>query len=326
MLLVTQDSTRYADLGLRRTLNETATLALGERDFRVRPVSPFREIGAYEALWDEDDKASFRTIANKFREHPDAVPSDFVEPATALRYAARVVEAIDRAGLEGFGVRVHGAGEYPPRLRDAADPVELLYFQGCWDLVEDQSVSVVGTRKPSHAGIARARKLVRRLVEDQFTIVSGLAMGIDTVAHSTAIEAGGRTIAVIGTPLSESYPKENRDLQKLLVRDFLVISQVPFCRYRRQTPRVNRVFFPERNITMAALSRATIIVEAGETSGTLIQAKAALKQGRMVFILDSCFQNPQLTWPARLARQGAIRVADYGDIQQHLARETDQNR
>ena len=250
-------------------MSEISKLDFGERDFKIRPISPFREIGAYEALWDEDDKASFRTLANKFREYPDTVPSDFVQPNTALKYASKVVETIDRAGLDGFGVRVSGAGEYPPRLRDATDPIALLYFQGWWDLVGDQSVSVVGTRKPSTSGIARARKLVKQFVRDKFTIVSGLAAGIDTVSHSTAIEAGGRTIAVIGTPLSESYPKENRDLQKAIAKDFLVISQVPFCRYRRQSPRINRFFFPERNITMAALSRATIIVEAGETSGTL---------------------------------------------------------
>lgn len=243
----------------------------------------------------------------------------------ALSYASQVAQTVSRAHLEGFGVRVHGAGEYPSRLRDAADPIELLYFQGWWDLVEDRSVAVVGTRKPSTEGIARTRKLVKKLVEDGFTIVSGLATGIDTVAHSTALAAGGRTIGVIGTPLSGSYPKENRELQSLLARNFLVISQVPFCRYHRQTPRINRFFFPERNITMAALSQATIIVEAGETSGTLIQAKAALQQRRKLFILDSCFQNPNLTWPAKFAERGAIRSADYEDIRNHLGPETHRN-
>ena len=293
-------------------------LDFGGRDFRSKPISPLREIGAYEALWDEDG-ASFRTIAQKFRSHPGAVPSDFVPDEKIDQYAKRVVQIVSRAGLEAFGVRVHGGGEYPARLRDAADPVELLYFQGWWDLAGDRrSVAVVGTRKPSANGIARTRKLVKRLVADDFTIVSGLAKGIDSVAHSTAIDAKGRTIAVIGTPLSVSYPKENRRLQKVIAEEFLLISQVPFCRYQRQPPKINKFFFPERNITMSALTEATIIVEAGETSGTLVQARAALRQNRKLFILDNCFKNPNLTWPEKFAARGAIRVSDYDDIRQHL--------
>jgi DNA processing protein len=305
----------------RRTLGETGVLAFGGSDIGTKSVSPFREIGAYEALWDRRP-VSFHSLAEKFRAHPGATPSDFVERDTARPYAERVMTTVDRSHLEGFGVRVHGTGEYPSRLRDAADPVELLYFQGWWDLVEDRCIAVVGTRKPSAEGVARARKLVKELVKDGFTIVSGLAAGIDTVAHSTAIDSGGRTIGVLGTPLSKSYPKENKGLQSLLAKDFLVISQVPFCRDKG----LQRFFFPERNITMAALTRATIIVEAGETSGTLVQAKAALRQKRKLFILDSCFKNPDLSWPAKFAERGAIRVTDYDDIRNHLGSEINRDR
>jgi DNA processing protein len=178
---------------------------------------------------------------------------------------------------------------------------------------------VVGTRTPTQEGIARTRKLVKELVKDNFTVVSGLAAGIDTAVHRTAIDAGGRTIAVIGTPLSSSYPRDNVELQREIARDFLVISQVPVKRYERQDYRRNRLFFPERNITMSALTEATIIVEAGETSGTLIQARAALQQGRKLFILDSCFRNKRLNWPQKYAEEGAIRVMDYDDIRQHLS-------
>jgi DNA processing protein len=108
---------------------------------------------------------------------------------------------------------------------------------------------------------------VKELVRDNFTVVSGLAAGIDTVAHTTAIDTGGRTIAVLGTPLTRVYPAANRDLQNRIAREHLVISQVPVRRYERQTPKVNRFFFPERNITMSALTEATVIIEAGETSG-----------------------------------------------------------
>ena len=149
-------------------------------------------------------------------------------------------------------------------------------------------------------------------------MVSGLAKGIDRVAHTTAIEQGGKTIAVLGTPLNRVYPKENTDLQRWLGDEFLLISQVPVLKYMlAKNPRVNSYFFPERNVTMSALTIGTVIVEAGETSGTLYQARAAMQQGRKLFILDSCFRRG-LTWPNKFAEQGAVRVRDYDDIRTNL--------
>lgn len=295
----------------------TPRFALGGGDFQRRAVSPLRELGAYEALWD-DPTASFKTIAEKFSAHPDAVPSDFVPPEKASEYASNVLRLFREASVERFGVRIHGAGEYPQKLRDAAHPIELLYYQGWWDLAASRSVAIVGTRKPTPEGLARARRLAKALVRDDFTIVSGLATGIDTTAHETAIEEGGRTVAVIGTPISHVYPRENAELQQRIARDFLLISQVPVCRYENQDYRRNRLFFPERNITMSALTEATIIVEAGETSGTLIQARAALAQGRKLFILESCFHQ-DLSWPDKFVERGAVRVADYDKIKRHLS-------
>jgi DNA processing protein len=123
---------------------------------------------------------------------------------------------------------------------------------------------------------------------------------------------------VIGTPLSRVYPKDNAELQRKIAREFLLISQVPVKRYERQDYPRNRLFFPERNITMSALTEATIIVEAGETSGTLIQARAALNQGRKLFIFDNCFRKG-LSWPQKFADKGAIRVVDYDDIRKQLS-------
>lgn len=280
-------------------------------------ISPFKELGAYEALWD-DKSMSFKKIAEKLRDCSDSALSDFVDEPTAYDFAKRVRDQIADSGIDRFGVRVRGTWEYPEKLHDAEYPVELLYFQGWWDLVYTRSVAVVGTRKPSKKGVVRTRRLVKNLVADGFTVVSGLASGIDTVAHKTTIDNGGKTIGVIGTPISEFYPKENKELQKQIAKEHLLVSQVPVLRYSRQTPRGNRLFFPERNITMSALTEATIIVEAGETSGTLVQANAAIKQGRKLFILDNCFRNPDLTWPRRLAERGAIRVTEYEDIRRRL--------
>jgi DNA processing protein len=286
-------------------------------NFAERAVSPKRELGAYEALWSRKG-IWFKSLAENFRKHPASLPSDFVSDAEGAKYARQALAAIRDAGIEHFGVRVHGAGEYPKSLRDADHPVELLYFQGLWDLVNTPCIAIVGTRNPSDDGKRRAAKLAKLCVADGYTVVSGLARGIDTVAHTTAIAENGFTIAVLGTPITESYPPENRELQRLIADRHLVISQVPIVRYANQHIRTKPHFFPERNATMSALTEATIIVEAGETSGTLVQARHALKQGRKLFILDSCFQSPSRTWPAKFAAKGAIRVSDYGDIRKHL--------
>lgn len=294
-------------------------LSLAPSDFLSRAISPFVELGAYEALWDKAN-ASFKTIAEQFAKVAEAVPSTFVDRATADRYANDVHQLLREAGVRQYGVRVHGAGEYPDRLRDAEYPVELLYYQGWWELVNSpRSVAVVGTRNPSEEGRKRTRKLVRALLKDQFTIVSGLAKGVDAEAHRTVIDEGGHTIGVLGTPLSHRYPRENAALQQEIAENHLLISQVPVKRYgQAPNPTANRHFFPERNVTMSALTDATIIVEAGDTSGTLVQARAALKQGRKLFILESCFHNPRLSWPRKYEEQGAIRVREYDDIAKHL--------
>jgi DNA processing protein len=275
-------------------------------------ISPRRELGAYEALWKERG-ASFKSIAEKFAADPSALPSDFVSPSAAEQAATEVIKLLKAEGIHRFGIRVNHAGDYPARLRDAKHPIELLYYQGAWELTETRCVAVVGTREPSEDGIRRAQRLARELTERNFTVVSGLAAGIDTAAHLTAMESG-RTIAVIGTPLGSYYPRQNRDLQDKIAQEFLLISQVPVLRYRKQAVPQNRLFFPERNVTMSALTEATVIVEAGPTSGTLTQARAALYQRRKLFILDSCFGRPDITWPAHFERRGAIRVREPADI------------
>lgn len=287
-------------------------------DFESRAVLPARELGAYEALWAQQG-TTFKTLADMFRTHLGSVPSDFVSEAEARRYSTMALGAIRAAGVKHFGIRVDGAGEYPPKLRDAQHPVALLYFQGNWDLTSSRCVAIVGTRKPTPEGMRRAAKLTRSFVQAGFTIVSGLAKGIDTTAHKTAIEAGGQTVAVLGTPITEFYPEQNRDLQRRIGDEFLVISQVPIVRYGSQTAHLNRLFFPERNVTMSALTEATVIVEAGNTSGTLVQGRHALQQGRKLFILDSCFQNPSLTWPTKFVERGAVRISDFDEIGSRLA-------
>lgn len=283
-----------------------------------KPISPVREMAAYEALW-VNQKATFKTIANYFRERPDVMPSELVSEDEIHAALSQVLNKIAHAKIHDFGVRLNGSEDYPCRLRDAVHPIELLYYRGWWDLIDSpKRIAIVGSRKVSDDGLRRTRKLVKLLVNDGYTIVSGLAKGVDTAAHITAIENGGSTIAVIGTPITEYYPPENKELQDLIAEKHLLVSQVPIWRYSTQDYRSNRLFFPERNATMSALAQATVIVEASDTSGTLAQARAALQQGRKLFILDNCFRNPKLTWPARFQEQGAIRVTGIDDIRMAL--------
>ncbi|HZL55650.1 MAG TPA: DNA-processing protein DprA [Bryobacteraceae bacterium] len=287
--------------------------------FQERAISPWAEMGAYEALWDQDG-VWFNSLAEKFAAHPGSLPSDFVLDSQIRElYANKTLSILKRAGIDRFGVRINGAGEYPLQLRNAEHPIEMLYYQGNWDLVETRCIAIVGTRNPSPAGIKTTAKIAARLSDDGFTVVSGLAGGIDTTAHGAAIQRGRPTIAVIGMPLSQPYPKENAGLQRFIAKENLLISQVPVCRYQRLHYKVKPRFFPERNVTMSALTEATIIVEAGNTSGTLIQARAALKQGRKLLILESCFKNDALTWPSYYEKRGAVRVKNYHDIARHLA-------
>jgi DNA processing protein len=281
-------------------------------------LTPLLDLGAYEVLWSRPG-ASFRSIAKLFRQHPGALPSDLVEREEAEAMARTVLALLREGGVSRFGIRVHRAGEYPAKLRDARHPVELLYYQGSWSLVESPAVAVVGTREASEEGLAQTRELVRGLVEDGWTIASGLAAGVDTAAHQAALAAGGTTFAVLGTPLSVVYPRGNQLLQRRLAEEQLVISQVPVHRSSRQGWQENRSFFLERNVTMAALTAATIVVEARERSGTRTQSRAALEQGRKLFLLDGCFRDPAVRWPHAAVEAGALRVRDPEEIREALA-------
>ena len=286
----------------------------------LNSVIPIREMAAYEALW-SNRSASFKRLSDLFAEHPNMLPSNFVDEEKIREYAAILRERVfSKRSPIRTNLMINSTLDYPLRLRDAAEPVEILYYSGNLELLSTPAIAIVGSRKPSIEGLKRTSQLVKLLVGDGYTIVSGLAEGIDTQAHTIALKEKGRTIAVIGTPLTEYYPKNNKDLQDLIAKEHLLVSQVPFIRYTEQTFKGNKLFFPERNKTMSAITEATVIIEASDTSGTLIQAKAALQQGRKLFILQSCFEKTNITWPKRFEELGAIRVHSYDDIRSNLSR------
>jgi DNA processing protein len=166
-------------------------------------------------------------------------------------------------------------------------------------------VCVVGTREAGPAALRRAARLSRILAQHDIVVVSGLAAGVDTAAHRAAMAAGGRTIAVIGTPLDRSYPRENAELQAEIAAHHLVVSQFA------SGQRVGRWCFPQRNRTMALIAGASVIVEAGESSGTLSAGWEALRLHRPLFIMKSIVTGrPDLKWTREMIDYGAMILED----------------
>lgn len=188
---------------------------------------------------------------------------------------------------------------YSKLLAETKDAPPFLFLKGNVHLLDEKSVCVVGSRNASNESMKKTERIVKSLIKRNIVVNAGLAKGIDTATHRSALENGGRTIAVIGTPINQYYPKENKELQKEIEEKGLVVSQFPPCNS------VNRWNFPTRNATMSGISLATIIMEAGETSGALKQADYALKQGRDVLIPQSAVDNPSIMWPKKYVAKGA---------------------
>lgn len=160
-------------------------------------------------------------------------------------------------------------------------------------------ISIVGAREASAEGLRRAGKLATQLAERAAVVVSGLADGIDASAHRAAMAAGGRTIAVIGTPLDRCYPAKHAALQEEIYREHLLVSQFA------PGSKVSAANFPARNRTMAMLSHASVVVEASDSSGSLSQAAEIQRLGRPLFIMRSLVENGRLAWPAAFLKSGA---------------------
>ncbi len=207
-----------------------------------------------------------------------------------------------------------GSQDYPVLLEQTKEAPRFLYIRGKKSLLhEKRTVALVGSRQASDSAKDNTRRLARALGENGITVVSGLAKGIDVTAHKAALEFGFNTIAVIGTNLNQYYPSENREVQQEIEKRGLVISQFS------PASRTQRWFFPLRNGVMSGISLATVIMEAGETSGALKQADFALKQGRQILIPESALKLKQITWPAKYVRKGAKVVNTPVDVLRVLA-------
>jgi len=287
-------------------------------------INPFDEVLAYELLWAQEGmtESKMTSLFNSGDLLPSVIlenisPQSLVPNELQLALKSRVTQLL-QSKIGKFSVCINGDYQYPQDLRRAKHPIELFYFKGNLDLLDTKLLSIVGAREVSHEGKLRAERLAKELGSAGYVIVSGLAKGVDTAAISSAIKHGHKTVAVIGTPIDEYYPKENMDLQDLIAKEHLLISQVPFYKYKHEPFALHKHYFPRRNATMAAISEATIVVEASDTSGTLTQARACIQQKKKLFILDSCFKNPNITWPNYYLKQGAIRVSSTEEIINNL--------
>lgn len=201
---------------------------------------------------------------------------------------------------------------YPAALREIHDPPFLLYCRGRLLPSDAAAVAVVGSRRTTHYGREQAKKFSFLLARAGFTIVSGLARGIDTAAHEAALAAKGRTVAVLGSGIGNVYPPENGVLADRIAENGAVLSEFPVL----YVP--DKQSFPLRNRIVSGMSQGLLVVEAPRRSGALITANQALEQGRSVFAVPGPVDRPTSEGCHRLIRQGATLACDAGDVVEEL--------
>src|SRR5690349_2069030 len=215
------------------------------------------------------------------------LPPEAVDTIIARELLARAEAEINEVKKLGGDILLLDDGVYPTSVREIYDPPIVLYVKGAWsDCLERPCIGVVGSRRCSTYGQNAANMLARDLAEHGVTVVSGFARGIDAAAHRGALEAGGCTVAVLGTGIDEVYPRDHKQLAtEILDRGGAIVSQFPLG-----TPPVSENF-PYRNRIISGLSLGVVVVEAAENSGSLITARLALEQGREVFAVPGNLTN-----------------------------------
>lgn len=227
----------------------------------------------------------------------------------------RSVLDADLAWLSQSGHHLIGLDDptYPAMLRDVPGAPAALFVDGDVSLIWMPQVAIVGSRSASSGGLATTRRFTRSLVQAGFTITSGMADGIDGAAHAAALEAGGRTLAVLGTGPDLVYPRKHRDLAARIAAEGALVSEFPPGTSARAD------HFPRRNRIIAGLALGTLVVEAGLNSGSLITARQANEQGRDVFAIPGSINNPLARGCHRLIRDGAVLCETPEDIISVLA-------
>jgi DNA processing protein len=268
-------------------------------------------IGSPEAVLDASEEALVRVGCHrKLARSICAGPS-----ADAQRQIDRELRALERAGMR---VVAHGDESFPARLRAIADAPCVVYVSGQMDLRDDHAVAVVGARRASQAGCLFAEELSRELASAGFTIVSGLALGVDAAAHRGALLAGGRTIAVLGCGIDRTYPAVHAGLRRRIEQCGAVVSELPMG-----TPPHSH-HFPRRNRIISGLSLGVVVTEATMNSGSLITARLAADQGREVFAVPGMVKSETSRGPNSLIKMGAKLVETASDVIDELLMQVDE--
>ena len=262
-----------------------------------------------------------RTLQERF----GSVEAIFEAGETSLRgvrgigpkLAASIVAQIPKLDIAGEQKRAEKLGariitrvddEYPAPLAEIHDPPLALYVIGTLEERDKHAIAVVGSRSCSHYGRQSADRLGYSLGTVGYTVVSGLALGIDTAAHQGAVKSAGRTIAVLGSALDELYPETNKELAEQIAQKGAVISEFPLG------TKPGRTTFPMRNRIITGLSMGVVVVEAGRKSGAMISADEAAAQGRVIFAVPGRIDNPKAQGCHMLIKNGAKLVEDVKDI------------
>lgn len=262
-------------------------------------------------------KYHFGTLSEAWNARPDDFPASGIDERSVqkiIHYRKTIEPDAEIEKLEQNGVCALTVDDdnYPIRLKEIYDPPAIIYVKGQNIENEDLPLAVVGARRATSYGREVTRWLVRDLVENNVLIASGLARGIDTMAHKSALEAGGRTVAVLASGLDIIYPSENRWLAENICQNGALISE-----YALGTkPRAEN--FPRRNRIMSGISLGTIVIEAAIKSGALITARMALEQDREVFAVPGSILSQLSAGPNQLIRDGAKAVLSVDDILDEL--------
>ena len=250
-----------------------------------------------------------------------ASPADLAGAGLGLKLIERVVAARGSVDLDQIWEKIEKQGikiltwqdeAYPQRLKEIDQPPPVLYIRGEYLPDDLFAVAIVGTRRVTPYGRQITEELASFLAANGLTVISGLARGVDAIAHQSALKAGGRTIGVLGSGVDKIYPPEHRGLAEQMIERGAIVSD-----YAPGTP-PDASNFPPRNRIISGLSLAVVVVEAGETSGALITAEFAAEQGREVFAVPGSILAPQSKGTNKLIQKGALPLLSVNDLMQAL--------
>ena len=250
-----------------------------------------------------------------------AAPADLAAAGLSLKLIERIIQAREQVDLEKVWARIESQGiniltwkdeVYPQRLKEIEQPPPVLYVRGGYLPDDLFAVAIVGTRRVTSYGRQITEELSSYLASNGITVISGLARGVDSIAHQSALKAGGRTIGVLGSGVDKIYPPEHRQLAERMMEQGAILSD-----YAPGTP-PDASNFPPRNRIVSGLSLAVVVVEAGETSGALITAEFAAEQGRDVFAVPGSILAPQSKGTNKLIQNGALPLLSINDLMQAL--------